>query len=144
MSEITRVGVDLAKRVIQVHAVDAAGRVVAAKALAREKFAPWCAQLPPGWVAMESCSGAHHWARKLCSFGLDARLIAAHLVTPYRMQGRGGKSAGAIRVSIGLVSNFADIDKYLSFIAGFRDQTALTIGTASFDIESCRVVRDGS
>ena len=60
------------------------------------------------------------------------------------MQGRGGKSAGAIRVSIGLVSNFADIDKYISFIAGFRDQTALTIGTVSFDIESCRVVRDGS
>ena len=93
MSEITRVGVDLAKRVIQVHAVDAAGRVVAAKALAREKFAPWCAQLPPGClVAMESCSGAHHWARKLCSVGLDARLIAAHLVTPYRMRGRGGKN----------------------------------------------------
>ena len=60
------------------------------------------------------------------------------------MQSRGGKSAGAIRVSLGLVSNFADIDKYISFIAGFRDQTVLTIGAASFDIESCRVVRDGS
>ena len=31
MGEITRVGVDLAKRVIQVHAVDATGRVIAAK-----------------------------------------------------------------------------------------------------------------
>ena len=28
MSEITRVGADLAKRVIQVHAVDAAGKLV--------------------------------------------------------------------------------------------------------------------
>ena len=37
-SAIVRVGVDLAKRVIQVHAVDAAGRVVAARALPREKF----------------------------------------------------------------------------------------------------------
>ncbi len=44
--EIARVGVDLAKRVIQVHAVDAAGRVLAAKALARDKFMDWCAQLP--------------------------------------------------------------------------------------------------
>ena len=48
MDEITRVEVDLAKRVIQVHAVNAAGRVVAAKALAREHFVPWCARLPPG------------------------------------------------------------------------------------------------
>jgi transposase len=41
---------------------------------------------------MEACSGAHHWARKLISLGFDARLIAAHFVTPYRMQGSGGKN----------------------------------------------------
>lgn len=35
---ISRVGVDLAKRVIQVHAVDTGGRVVVGKALARDKF----------------------------------------------------------------------------------------------------------
>ena len=98
MSEITRglvvrVGVDLAKRVIQVHAVDASGRVITARALARDKFMAWCAQLPPGClVAMEACSGAHHWARKLIGLGLEARLIAASLVTPYRTQGRGGKN----------------------------------------------------
>lgn len=93
MNEITRVGVDLAKRVIQVHAVDAAGKVMAAKALARDRFVAWCAQLPAGClVAMEACSGAHHWARKLQTFGLDVRLIAASFVTPYRMQGRGGKN----------------------------------------------------
>jgi transposase len=92
-SEIARVGVDLAKRVIQVHAVDAAGRVVAAKALARDKFMQWCAQLPPSClVAMEACSGAHHWARRLHGMGLDARIIAAHFVSPYRMQGKGGKN----------------------------------------------------
>ena len=91
--EIVRVGVDLAKRVIQVHAVDGTGRVVAAKALPRDKFTAWCAQLPPGClVAMEACSGAHHWARKLRSLGFDARLIAGHFVTPYRMQGRSGKN----------------------------------------------------
>jgi len=91
--EIVRVGVDLAKRVIQVHAVDAAGRVVVAKALARDKFMPWCAQLPPGClVAMEACGGAHHWARKLRGLGFDARLIAGHFVGPYRMQGRSGKN----------------------------------------------------
>jgi len=59
------------------------------------------------------------------------------------LQRDSGKSAGAIRVSLGLASNFADVERFLEFAAGFRDQTALTIGTVSFDIESCRVVRDG-
>lgn len=86
---IVRVGVDLAKRVIQVHAVDAAGRVVTAKALAQDKFRAWCAQLPAGClVAMESCGGVHHWAHKLRSMGFDAQLIAGHFVGPYRMSGK--------------------------------------------------------
>ena len=59
------------------------------------------------------------------------------------LQERSGKSAGAIRLSLGLASNFADVERFISFAAGFRDQTALTIGTVSFDIDSCRVVRDG-
>lgn len=93
MSNITRVGVDLAKNVIQVHAVDAVGKVVANRALTREKFLRWCAELPAGClVAMESCSGAHHWCRKLIERGLDARMIPAHFVSPYRIQGKSGKN----------------------------------------------------
>jgi transposase len=93
MSEITRVGADLAKRVIQVHGVDVAGKLVTNRALPRDKFIAWCAQLPAGClVAMEASSSAHHWARKLLALGLDARVIAAHLVAPYRLQGRGGKN----------------------------------------------------
>jgi transposase len=93
MEQITRVGVDLAKRVIQVHAVNAAGRVMSAKALTRDKFVAWCVQLPPGClIAMEACSGGHHWARKLQAMGLDARLIAGHFVGAYRMQGKRGKN----------------------------------------------------
>ena len=60
------------------------------------------------------------------------------------MQDRGNKSAGAIRASTGLVSNFSDVWRFLSFVAGLRDQTRLTIGGVSFDIESCRIIRDGS
>ena len=93
MSEITRVGVDLAKAVIQVHAVDAGGKLVTNRQLSRDKFLPWCAQLPPGClVAMEACGGSHHWARKLMGLGLNAKIIAGHLVAPYRMQGKGGKN----------------------------------------------------
>jgi selenocysteine lyase/cysteine desulfurase len=60
------------------------------------------------------------------------------------MQERGHKSAGAIRASIGLATNFADVWRFFRFVAGFRDQTRLTIGDVSFDIESCRIIRDGS
>jgi len=98
MGEITRamparVGADLAKSVIQVHGVDAAGRRVVGKTIKREQFLAWCAQLPPGCiVAIEACSSAHHWARKLRALGLDVRLIAAHFVSPYRMEGKSGKN----------------------------------------------------
>jgi transposase len=88
-----RVGVDLAKRVIQVHAVDAVGRVLTSKALARDKFIEWCVRLPAGCVvAMEASSSAHHWARKLRTLGLEPRIISAQLVEPYRTQGASGKN----------------------------------------------------
>lgn len=60
------------------------------------------------------------------------------------IQHRGGKSAGAIRVSFGIASNVADAERFAAFAAGLRDQTTLAVGAASFDIESCRVIRDGS
>ena len=90
---IVRVGVDLAKNVIQVHAVYASGRRVVARAIKRDQFLAWCAQLPAGCVvAMEACSGAHAWGRRLRAMGLDARLIAASFVSPYRMEGKSGKN----------------------------------------------------
>jgi transposase len=53
----------------------------------------WCAQLPASClVAMEAFSSAHHFARKLRAIGLDARLIAASFVGPYRMEGKSGKN----------------------------------------------------
>jgi selenocysteine lyase/cysteine desulfurase len=60
------------------------------------------------------------------------------------MQQRGGKSAGAVRVSFGLVSSIDDAARFLQFAEELRDQTRLTLGDVSFDIEHCRVIRDGS
>ena len=42
-------------------------------------------------VAMAACNGAHAWPRRLRPQGLDARLIAANCVSPYRMGGKTGK-----------------------------------------------------
>ena len=90
---IVRVGVDLAKLVIQVHAVCSEGRLVTGRALPRGKFMAWCGQLPRGCVvAMEASSGAHHWCRKLIALDLDARIVAAHLVSAYRSQGAMGRN----------------------------------------------------
>jgi molybdenum cofactor sulfurtransferase len=56
---------------------------------------------------------------------------------------RGSKSAGAIRVSLGIASNFDDVFRVLAFVEGFRDQSRRTVGEVAFD-DSCRVLRDGS
>ena len=59
----------------------------------RNPFLAWCAQLPAGClVAMEACSGAHHCGPRLRAMGLDARLIAASFVSPYRIEGKSDKN----------------------------------------------------
>jgi selenocysteine lyase/cysteine desulfurase len=72
---------------------------------------------------------------------------AADLTLPRFLQvitHRGGKSAGAIRVSFGIASTFRDAQRFLAFAERLRDQTRMTMGEVTFDIESCRIMRDGS
>jgi hypothetical protein len=57
---------------------------------------------------------------------------------------QGNKSVGAIRVSVGIATNFTDVYRFVQFATGFRDKTQLNIGEVTFDIENCRVIRDGS
>jgi molybdenum cofactor sulfurtransferase len=78
---------------------------------------------------------------------LAAVATGAELTLPRFLQiitHRNGKSAGAIRASFGIASNFSDAYRFVEFASGLRDQTRLTMGEVSFDIESCRVIRDGS
>jgi transposase len=84
MDKITAVGLDLAKQIIQVHAIDATGRVVLRKVVRRERLLALLAQFPRCVVGMEACSGAHHWARELTQLGHDARIMAAEFVRPFR------------------------------------------------------------
>ena len=84
MSTIT-IGVDLSKQVFAVCAVDGHGRVQQRKEFSRQAFSQWLAQLPAGTVvAMEACSGAHHWARRCLEQGLLPKVMAAQFVTPFR------------------------------------------------------------
>ena len=84
MRNIT-IGIDLAKSVFSTCTVDATGRVLQRQDLRREAFASWLVQLPAGTlIAMEACSGAHHWARRGIDHGLQPRLMAAQFVKPFR------------------------------------------------------------
>ena len=79
------IGVDLAKQVFSVCSVDPAGRVRDRRELRREAFSQWLPNVPAGTVvAMEACSGAHHWARRCQAHGLQPRLMAAQFVAPFR------------------------------------------------------------
>ncbi|OYT92305.1 MAG: hypothetical protein CFE43_09485 [Burkholderiales bacterium PBB3] len=83
MEKITRVGVDLAKRVYQVHAVDNADLTVLARPMSPERFLSWALGLPAGAVvAMESCSGVHHLARRLRLMGLDESPLGDSISQP--------------------------------------------------------------
>lgn len=95
MEQIVRLGVDLAKRVIQLHGVDSRERVVLRRAVATDRLAEFVVQLPPCVIAMEACSTAHHWARKFEKFGHTVRLIAPQFVAPYRKGGPSGKNDAA-------------------------------------------------
>ena len=81
--EITTVGIDLAKSVFQVHAVDQHGKVALKKQLKRGQMAEFFANLPPCLIGMEACGSAHYWARKLQALGHTVKLMAPQFVKPY-------------------------------------------------------------
>ena len=96
-SSVTTVGLDLAKHVFQVHAVDAYGRVIVTKALERKDVFSFFAGLPHCLIGLEACGSAHHWARELIRLGHDARLMPPAYVKPYlRRQKNDAADAAAI------------------------------------------------
>jgi transposase len=82
LSSVTRVGLDLAKKVFQVHAIDANGEVVVAGKLARGRLVGFFSELPRCVVAIEACPSAHHWGWQLLALGFEVRLIPPAHVKP--------------------------------------------------------------
>jgi len=83
MSEISMIGLDLAKNVFQVHGVDASGKVVLQRQLRRSAVEKFFAKLLPCRVGMEACGSAHHWARLIGRYGHDVKLMPPAYVKPY-------------------------------------------------------------
>jgi transposase len=88
MEEVSIIGLDLAKRVFQVHGNDAQGRVQYSKKLSRAQMLVFFARHPRCIVAMEACASSHYWGREIGALGHDVRLIPAQYVKPFVKRGK--------------------------------------------------------
>jgi transposase len=100
--KITRIGLDIAKQVFQVHGVDERSKVTVRKQLARAKVREFFARLPPCLIGIEACGSSHYWGRELTKLGHTVRLMAAQFVIPYRKRGKNdANDAEAICEAVG-------------------------------------------
>ena len=81
--KITTIGVDIAKSVFHLFAVNQAGRLVKKKQLKRKQVLNYLANIEPCLVVMEACGGANYWAREIIALGHEVKLIAPQYVKPY-------------------------------------------------------------
>src|SRR4030095_15290535 len=88
MTTITSIGLDLAKKVFQVHGVDAEGKVIVARKLRRKQVLAFFAQLAPCLVGMEACVSAHYWAREIAKLGHTVKLMPPKYVKAYVKRGK--------------------------------------------------------
>ena len=97
MEKATIIGIDLAKRVFQVHAASNDGRPVLRKKVSRAQLLGLLAKQPRAIVAMEACATAHEWGRAISGLGHDVRLIPPIYVKPFvRRQKNDAADAEAI------------------------------------------------
>ena len=83
MHQVTTLGIDVAKHVLQLHGVTACGKTVLHKRLSRNKVLAFIAKLPACLIGMEASGGTHYWAREFTTLGHEVRLMAPQFVKPY-------------------------------------------------------------
>jgi hypothetical protein len=69
MEKVATVGLDLAKSIFQIHAVNDSGDVLVRRALRRSQVLDFFHRLPVCRIGIEACASAHHWAREIAAFG---------------------------------------------------------------------------
>jgi transposase len=80
---IHTVGIDIAKSVFHLVALDETGSVIVKKKFSRAQLLVYTANLQAGTIGMEACCGAHCLARALVGQGHSVRLMPAEYVRPY-------------------------------------------------------------
>ena len=84
----TTIGLDIAKNFFQVHAVDAAGKVVLRRKLSRGEVLRFFEAQPKMLVGIEACGTGHYWAREIAALGHEVRLLPPTYVKPYVKRGK--------------------------------------------------------
>jgi len=99
---ITRIGLDLAKNVFQVHGVGRDERPAVRRQLKRGQVRAYFERLPACLIGLEACAGAHYWARELGRLGHEVKLIPPQYVKPYvKSQKNDANDAEAICEAVG-------------------------------------------
>jgi transposase len=88
MSQVSTIGLDIAKRVFQVHGVDESGAVVLRRQLRRGDVLKFFAKQARCVIGMEACAAAHYWGREIAALGHAVRLMPPTRVKPYVKWGR--------------------------------------------------------
>src|SRR3954453_13579465 len=83
MNQVSTIGLDLAKHIVQLHGADSAGAVVFRKPLHRGQVLSFLATLPPCTVALAAGGSAHDWGREIAKLGHSVKLIAPPYVKPF-------------------------------------------------------------
>ncbi len=85
---VSTVGLDLAKNVFQIHAIDDAGEVIVRRSLRRRQVMPFFGKLEPCLIGVEACGTSHFWARELKALGHEVKLMPPIYVKPYVKRGK--------------------------------------------------------
>jgi len=88
MSEVSTIGLDLAKHVFQVHGVNEEGNVIVRRQLRRSMVMKFFAEFAPCTVGIEACSSAHYWGREIAALGHTVKLMPPAYVKPYVKRGK--------------------------------------------------------
>lgn len=88
MQQVSRIGLDIAKRWFQVHGVSQGDELVIARKLGREEMLEFFTGLAPCEVALEASGSAHYWGREIGKFGHRVRLIPSAYVKPFLRRGK--------------------------------------------------------
>lgn len=77
------IGVDIAKRVFQLHWIESGTGEIVNLQLKREQFLEYFANLVPSLIGMEAYGGSQHWARQLQKMGHEVKLLPGKQVKPF-------------------------------------------------------------
>lgn len=97
MTDVSIIGLDLGKRVFQLHGVNAAGEVTVCRRLRRSQVVGYFGKLRPCLIGMEACATSHYWARTLRALGHDVRLMPTRDVKAY-VRGQKNDAADAAAI----------------------------------------------